>query len=343
MDRKSLAVLALFAVLAATGVYHYESQLIELRGELEEARLREEQAASALTRLTALRRTEAPALPAKPVAQPSPPIGVKQAAKKPAEAIEPTPAAEADPPIGRQAQIAKAEVEARAATERARQDAEARKNSEPRFHKEPFRPGEWSRSSSSRQHFEEAQALEREGKGRDAVRSYIRAARGGSGPAARRLYEIYLRGIVGVMPDYAEALKWNNAARVLGEEIALPADPLRAEQEARRAAEAAKRDAEKAAGLPSHDALYQQGQALEKEGRTAAAVRAYIKAARAGSSDAARRLGEIVDEGKAQPDLPHPDLAPMVPRAQVQPRFYGEPYRPDDPIPGGGAFAKPRQ
>ena len=67
--------------------------------------------------------------------------------------------------------------------------------------------------------FAQAAALEKEGKGNEAVRAYTRAARSGSGKAAKRLGEIYDKGLVGVSRDYAESLKWYNAARVLGEEV----------------------------------------------------------------------------------------------------------------------------
>lgn len=67
--------------------------------------------------------------------------------------------------------------------------------------------------------FEEAVALERQGKGGEAVKIYVRAARAGSGKAAKRLGDIYNKGIAGVSRDSAESLKWYNAARVLGEEV----------------------------------------------------------------------------------------------------------------------------
>ena len=67
--------------------------------------------------------------------------------------------------------------------------------------------------------YQQGEALEQEGKGRDAVKVYVRAARSGSGKAAKRLGEIYDKGIAGVSRDYAESLKWYNAARVLGEEV----------------------------------------------------------------------------------------------------------------------------
>jgi eukaryotic-like serine/threonine-protein kinase len=69
--------------------------------------------------------------------------------------------------------------------------------------------------------FDQALALEQQGKGTDAVKLYVRAARSGNGKAAKRLGEIYDKGIAGVSRDYAESLKWYNAARVLGEEVPL--------------------------------------------------------------------------------------------------------------------------
>ena len=236
MDRKSLSAFLCLAVIGGVGVYFYESQLIELRGELEEARLREAQAAAALTRLSELRRAEAqarrsaeavPAVPPKPVTDRPPANRVTPAATKIAASSKSTAAAEADSIARRQAeQVRRAEAEAKAAAERARRDAEARANSEPRFYREPFRPGESSSARSSREHFEDAQALERAGQGAEAVGLYIRAARGGSGPAAKRLAEIYEKGIAGIAPDYAESLKWRNAARVLGEDRPnVPAKP----------------------------------------------------------------------------------------------------------------------
>jgi tRNA A-37 threonylcarbamoyl transferase component Bud32 len=69
--------------------------------------------------------------------------------------------------------------------------------------------------------FDQAMALEQQGKGGDAVKLYVRAARSGNGKSAKRLGQIYDKGIAGVARDYAESLKWYNAARVLGEEVPL--------------------------------------------------------------------------------------------------------------------------
>jgi TPR repeat protein len=53
----------------------------------------------------------------------------------------------------------------------------------------------------------------------EAIEAYIRAARSGHGPSAKRLGEIYAQGVGGIKPDAAESRKWNNAARVLGENV----------------------------------------------------------------------------------------------------------------------------
>jgi serine/threonine protein kinase len=67
--------------------------------------------------------------------------------------------------------------------------------------------------------YKQAVALELQGKGNDAVKLYVRAARSGNGKAAKRLGEIYDRGIAGVSRNYAESAKWYKAARVLGEQV----------------------------------------------------------------------------------------------------------------------------
>ena len=67
--------------------------------------------------------------------------------------------------------------------------------------------------------YERGLALEREGKNTEAVRTYVRAARGGSVSAAKRLGEIYDKGIDGVSRNYPESLKWGNVARVLREKM----------------------------------------------------------------------------------------------------------------------------
>ena len=66
----------------------------------------------------------------------------------------------------------------------------------------------------------EAQAFEKQGDGKQAVRAYLWAYRGGSGKAAVRLGEIYIDGLAGVPRDYAEGLLWFQRAEKLGEKSA---------------------------------------------------------------------------------------------------------------------------
>jgi TPR repeat protein len=52
-----------------------------------------------------------------------------------------------------------------------------------------------------------------------AVNAYRQAANAGSGPAARRLYEIYTKGEGSVGKDSSEANAWRNKATQLGENM----------------------------------------------------------------------------------------------------------------------------
>jgi serine/threonine-protein kinase len=101
-------------------------------------------------------------------------------------------------------------AEAQAAAEKARAEAEKAKLAAAKTSAAP---------AGGEALFLQAEALEQQGKGNDAVKVYVRAARAGNGKAAKRLGEIYDKGIAGVSRDYAESLKWYNAARVLGEEV----------------------------------------------------------------------------------------------------------------------------
>jgi len=67
--------------------------------------------------------------------------------------------------------------------------------------------------------FHQAEAMESSGNAKDAIRVYRRAARAGSGKAAKRLGEIFDRGVPGVPRDYAESLQWYETARQLGETV----------------------------------------------------------------------------------------------------------------------------
>ena len=67
--------------------------------------------------------------------------------------------------------------------------------------------------------YQQALAMEGSGKAADAVRIYRRAARAGHGKAAKRLGDIFDRGVPGVSRDYAESLQWYQTARDLGETV----------------------------------------------------------------------------------------------------------------------------
>ena len=163
--------------------------------------------------------------------------------------------------------------------------------------------------TSEQRMFADALMLEREGKGPEAVKAYIRAAKAGSAKAARRLAEIYGQGIPGVARDYPESLKWHNAARALGDDPVLPDADRRAMEEAkRRVAEDALRreDAKQDRARIMPPVLrwetpradpFDVAVALEQAGKGAEAVKIYERAARAGNGKAARRLADIYDKG----------------------------------------------
>jgi serine/threonine-protein kinase len=67
--------------------------------------------------------------------------------------------------------------------------------------------------------YQQALAMETSGKAADAVRIYRRAARAGHGKSAKRLGDIFDRGVPGVPRDYAESLQWYQTARDLGETV----------------------------------------------------------------------------------------------------------------------------
>jgi serine/threonine-protein kinase len=69
--------------------------------------------------------------------------------------------------------------------------------------------------------YQQALAMESSGKAADAVRIYRRAARAGHGKSAKRLGDIFDRGVPGVSRDYAESLQWYQTARDLGETVEL--------------------------------------------------------------------------------------------------------------------------
>ena len=132
--------------------------------------------------------------------------------------------------------------------------------------------------------FEQAATLEREGRHNEAIRAYTRAARAGSGKAAKRLGEIYDKGLPGISRDYAESLKWYNAARVLGEDVPM-AKSRNGEPPVDRMA------------TTSLEMLYQRGSELEKEGKISDATHFYKRGACGGHIRSAHRLGYLYDKG----------------------------------------------
>ena len=54
----------------------------------------------------------------------------------------------------------------------------------------------------------------------DAAKFYREAANAGSGEAAKRLGDLYWRGVPGVEKDLAESLRWYRVAETHGEKVA---------------------------------------------------------------------------------------------------------------------------
>ena len=117
------------------------------------------------------------------------------------------------------AQTERALADARAAAERAAAEKAAAEKAAAEAKAQAAATRVASAPTSGDALFSQAAALEQEGKGRDAVKMYTQAARSGNGKAAKRLGEIFDKGLVGIQRDYAESLKWYNAARVLGEDV----------------------------------------------------------------------------------------------------------------------------
>jgi TPR repeat protein len=128
--------------------------------------------------------------------------------------------------------------------------------------------------------FEALYARESRDNGRDTVKGYVDMARSGNCAAAKRLGEIYDHGLLGISRDYAESLKWYLLAQKLDCSVGRP-----------QAAAAGPPSAQQRADLLAAAAT------LDAEGKGAEAVDAYTRAARSGSCEAGRRLGEIYEQG----------------------------------------------
>ena len=222
--------LALLIAVAAAGVLFYERQLLELRAELEQTRLREAQATAALKARSERAAAEARMMSERAAAEAramekAATIAAAKPPLAPSVFLPPSGAGGPAASLAAMAQPSAREQEARRQSEEARQEAARRaleqaERKSPLI-KEPYRPDPGPYSASLAPLLEEAAALETAGRGSAAVEVYERAARSGSGKAALRLSEIYDRGIPGVAPDYRTSLKWRNAARVLGEDVPL--------------------------------------------------------------------------------------------------------------------------
>src|SRR3954466_15916855 len=117
----------------------------------------------------------------------------------------------------------KAAGEARAAADRLAQEKVAHEAERARIERTKLSTAQPAGAGGASS-FHVAQSLEGEGKGKDAVKAYIAAARGGSCESAKRLGDIYDKGLIGVARDYAESLKWYGFARALGTcEVPAPA------------------------------------------------------------------------------------------------------------------------
>jgi len=235
VNRTTLAVVALIAALAGAALYlqnaSYETQLAELRKQLEQASQREAASAAAAKAayMSAVETAvaEAKAQAGKAAAERAAAQRAAAEARSTAEKLAAQRAALEAEAKAAAAGVAEAKArfeeakkkadEARVRAEEAKKRADDARASADRLAAERAPAG----PTSAQMLYEQALALEEQGKGGEAVKAYIRAARSGSGRAALRLGEIYDKGIPGVSRDYPESLKWYNAARVLGEDVPL--------------------------------------------------------------------------------------------------------------------------
>ena len=235
-----VGVPALIVAIAAVGWYYLapddaaqhekiaamQKQLEEAKRQAETAERAKKNAEEARVALEKARRTEeearksGDAAKAKAAAEAS--ARAEAEAKKTADAAK---AAQAKAASADRAEAEKAVADAKAAAERAQAEAEKAiadaKAAEAKAKADAEKAKTAAAPSGSDTLFAQASALEQQGKGADAVKAYTRAARAGHSKAMKRLGEIYDKGIPGVSRDYAESLKWYNAARVLGEEVPL--------------------------------------------------------------------------------------------------------------------------
>ncbi len=112
------------------------------------------------------------------------------------------------------AQAEKLAAEAKAATEKAERDRLAAEKAKQQV--ASAAPASGVAPSGGPSQYQTAVSYEEKGEGKAAVKAYVTAARGGSCEAAKRLGDIFDKGLIGISRDYAESLKWYNFARTLG-------------------------------------------------------------------------------------------------------------------------------
>lgn len=142
---------------------------------------------------------------------------------------------------------------------------------------------------------DQGQALESDGRFRDAVRVYRYAARRGNADAALRLGEIYDKGRPGIQPDAEESRQWRSAAADIRKQAPRPDADSPMPFDTRRGPVLSPAEQIVLAPEPpeTESALLEQGRRLESEGKLPEAVRTYRVAAHRGGGPAAKRLGEI--------------------------------------------------
>ncbi len=114
-----------------------------------------------------------------------------------------------------------ADEQARKVEEKRIADELARKAEETRKAEEARKVGQAAPSNNlgAGTLFQDARNLETQGKIKEAIRAYKQAVSAGSGDAAKRLGNIYGKGLGEQTRDYAESVKWNNKAREMGMDI----------------------------------------------------------------------------------------------------------------------------
>jgi len=212
--KHAIALIALVAVVAAGALYFvrvtHDRQVLELERHVQQAQAQRAamEAAAAEAKAMAEKAAAERAAAEQAAAQANAIVKKLAAERAAAEKAATEARAMLEKAAAERAAAEERRAAERAAAERGAAEARAKALEE----RSPLRPDPQTL-------YDQAAALELAGKGLEAVKMYIRAARSGHGKAALRLGEIFDKGIPGVSRDYPESLKWYNAARVLGEDV----------------------------------------------------------------------------------------------------------------------------